>query len=136
MDRCTRSTRGNALGVPGSRTSAAATARLAAGPRARGAEDTRSDPLMMHVTCDLCGKELRPGEDHHFVVKVEVFSAHDPAELTEDDLDEDHMEAFGEMLREMEEDEEAKPVPPACQQLRYDLCSPCRQRYLRDPLGK
>ena len=91
---------------------------------------------MMHVTCDLCGKELRPGEDLHFIVKVEVFAPHDPAELTEDDLDEDHMEAFGEMLREMEDTEESKPVPPACQQLRFDLCPTCRQRYLRDPLGK
>jgi len=91
---------------------------------------------MMHITCDCCGKELRPGGDHHFVVKVEVFAAHEPAELTEADLDEDHMEAFGEMLREMEESPTTDPVPPACQQLRYDLCSTCRQRYLRDPLGK
>ena len=58
---------------------------------------------MLHVTCDLCGKKLHPGEDPHFVVKVEVFAAHDPAGLTEDDLDEDHMEAFSEMLRELEE---------------------------------
>ena len=42
---------------------------------------------MLHVTCDLCGKKLHPGEDPHFVVKVEVFAAHDPAGLTEDDLD-------------------------------------------------
>ena len=26
---------------------------------------------MLHVTCDLCGKELRPGEDEHFFVKIE-----------------------------------------------------------------
>jgi hypothetical protein len=90
---------------------------------------------MLHVTCDLCGKELRPGEDQHFVVKVEVFAAHDPAGLTEDDLDEDHLEAFGALLREMEENE-TEHIPPTCQHLRYDLCSLCRQRYLRDPLGK
>ena len=90
---------------------------------------------MLHVTCDLCGKELRQGEDHHFVVKVEVFATHDPAGLTEEDLDEDHMEAFSEMLREMEETQ-ADHVPPASQELRYDLCSTCRQRFLRDPLGK
>ena len=90
---------------------------------------------MLHVTCDLCGKELHPGTDPHFVVKVEVFAAHDPAGLTEDDLDEDHMEAFSEMLREME-DSKTEHVPPASQQLRFDLCSTCRQRYLRDPLGK
>ena len=91
---------------------------------------------MLHVTCDLCGKELRPGEDPHFVVKVEVFAVHDPSELTEADLDEDHMEAFGELLREMEASATTDAVPPACQQMRYDLCPACRQRYLRDPLGK
>ena len=92
----------------------------------------------MHITCDGCGKELRPGEDHHFVVKVEVFAAHEPAELTEADLDEDHMEAFGELLRELAGDKspDTDPIPPASQQLRYDLCSTCRQRDLRDPLGK
>src|ERR1700749_5157708 len=58
--------------------------------------------FMLHVTCDGCGKELRAGEDHH-VVKIEVFAPHDPAELTEADLDEDHMEAVGELLRQMEE---------------------------------
>ena len=55
---------------------------------------------MLHFTCDLCGKELRPGEDQRFVVKIEAFAAHDPAELTEEDLDEDHMEAISQLLRE------------------------------------
>ena len=60
---------------------------------------------MLHVTCDLCGKELCPGHDQRFVVKVEVFAAHEPAKITEADLDDDHMEAVSELLREMEENE-------------------------------
>src|SRR5215470_4168260 len=130
---------------PGCRTSAIATAWLGLrqlhrpqrpGPAPADRGGRNEDRPMLHVTCDLCGKELRPGEDQHFVVKVEVFAAHDPAGLTEDDLDEDHMEAFGEMLREADEERLPGPVPPACQQLRYDLCTACRQRYLRDPLGR
>src|SRR5713226_1834984 len=149
MDRCTRSFARHRLGLSETRTSAVATSRLTAGklppcpdrsgplPTGTGERNKRgSDPFMLHVTCDLCGKELRPGEDHHFVVKVEVFAAHDPTELTEADLDEDHMEAFGELLRETEEATASDPLPPACQQLRYDLCPNCRQRFLRDPLGK
>ena len=91
---------------------------------------------MLHVTCDLCGKELRPGEDHH-VVKIEVFAAHDPAEITEADLDEDHMEAVSQLLREME-DNLADPelAEPAHKNFRYDLCPDCRKRFVRDPLGK
>src|SRR6202035_5125073 len=90
---------------------------------------------MLHVTCDHCGKQLRAGEDH-YVVKIEAFAAHDPAEITEADLEEDHMEAVSELLREMEETEEAAAVAPARSHFRYDLCPTCHQRYLRDPLSR
>jgi hypothetical protein len=90
---------------------------------------------MLHVTCDCCGRELRAGENH-FVVKIEVFAAHDPAELTEADLDEDHMEAVSQLLQELEEKEEVATLEPVSRQLRYDLCMDCRTRYLRDPLCK
>lgn len=90
---------------------------------------------MLHITCDLCGKELRAGQDH-YVVKVEVFAHHDPSELTEADLEEDHMEAVGQLLRELDEDDLAEALEPTRHQLRYDLCPDCRQRYLSDPLNK
>lgn len=93
---------------------------------------------MLHVTCDLCGKELCPGQDERFVVKVEVFAAHDPAKITEADLDDDHMEAVSELLREMEdnEHEDADLSQPVYRNFRYDLCPECHRRFLRDPLGK
>jgi hypothetical protein len=90
---------------------------------------------MLRVICDGCGKELRPGEDHH-VVKIEVFAAVEPAELTEEDLDIDHMEAMSEMLEQLEECPQAYELPPSAKNLRYDLCGDCRKRYLRDPLGR
>jgi hypothetical protein len=92
---------------------------------------------MMHVTCDLCGKELRPGGDHRYVVKIEVYAAHDPYEITEEDLDDDHMEALSQILRDKEEglptsDGEA----PAYKNLRYDLCPGCQKKFLKDPLNR
>jgi hypothetical protein len=90
---------------------------------------------MLHVTCDHCGKDLGSGQDR-YVVKIEVFAAHDPAEITEEDLDEDHMEAVGQLLRELEEEGEEADVEPATRCFRYDLCPGCRQRYLRDPLSR
>jgi hypothetical protein len=89
---------------------------------------------MLHITCDLCGTELRPDQDH-YVVKIEVFARHDPAQLTEADLGEDHMEAISQLLRELD-DHEAGAVQPTRQHLRYDLCPECRQRYLDNPLQK
>jgi hypothetical protein len=92
---------------------------------------------MLHFTCDLCGKGLRPGEDDHFVVKIEVFAAHDPTEITEADLDQDHMEAVSELLRNLEEGEmDEEHLDPPHQHLRYDLCPACRKKFLGNPLGK
>lgn len=90
---------------------------------------------MLHVTCDLCGKELRPGDDQRYVVKVELFAAHDPAEITEEDLDEDHMEAVSQLLREMEENG-LEDIDESQQNFRYDLCASCRTKFARDPLGR
>ncbi len=90
---------------------------------------------MLHITCDLCGKELGTGGDH-YVVKIEVFAAHDPAELTEADLEEDHMEAVSQMLQDMEDLGATEPVEPTSHQFRYDMCPHCRKRFLRDPLNK
>jgi hypothetical protein len=92
---------------------------------------------MLHVTCDLCRKELYPGHDQRYVVKIEVFAAHDPAKITEADLDDDHMEQVSELLRAMEDSlEDPDLVEPACKHLRYDLCPECHKKFLRDPLGK
>lgn len=92
---------------------------------------------MLHISCDLCGKELRPGEDSHFVVKIEVFAVPEANTLTEADLDEDHLEAVGQILREMEDSvEEFEEEVPTTQHLRYDLCPCCRKKFLHHPLGK
>jgi hypothetical protein len=92
---------------------------------------------MLHYTCDLCGKDMLPGDDRRFTVKMEVFAAHDPAELTEADLDQDHMDEIGEMLEEMEDREEKPESPtPSYKKLQYDLCPACHKKFLGDPLGK
>ncbi|MCI0685561.1 MAG: hypothetical protein L0Y71_25965 [Gemmataceae bacterium] len=91
---------------------------------------------MMHFTCDLCGKELHPGEDEHYVVKIEAFSAQDPNQLVESDLDDDHMEAVSALLQELEDADADVELPEVSQHLRYDLCCECHRRFLRDPLGK
>jgi hypothetical protein len=91
---------------------------------------------MQHITCDLCGKELRPGEDHRYVVKIEAYAAHDPAEITEDDLDEDHMEALSKTLRELEENDSSPDLVDPYMNFRYDLCSDCHKRFVQNPLAK
>src|SRR5687768_9069486 len=91
---------------------------------------------MVHVTCDVCGKEVFPGDEQRYTVKIEVFAAHDPAKITEADLDDDHMEAVGELLREMEDSLEESDLEPSSKLFRYDLCPECHKKFLRDPLGR
>jgi hypothetical protein len=92
---------------------------------------------MLRVTCDLCGKDLSPGEDQRYVVKMEVFAAHDPAKITEADLDEDHLEAVSELLRDADDGSlDPEVSAPAYRHFRYDLCPDCHKKFVHDPLGK
>jgi len=91
---------------------------------------------MLHITCDLCGKDLRPGEDHRYVVKIEAYAAHDPTEITEADLDEDHMEALSQTLRELEENDATAEIAEPHKTFRYDLCSDCHKKFVQNPLAK
>src|SRR5262245_751054 len=91
---------------------------------------------MLHFTCDLCGKELRPGDDQRYVVKMEAYAAQDPAEITDADLDEDHMEAVCQQIRDDEEDGLESELINPHKDFRFDLCADCHKRFLRDPLAR
>jgi hypothetical protein len=91
---------------------------------------------MLHFTCDLCGKDVRPEEDQRYVVKIEAYAAHDPAEITEADLDEDHMEAVSQLLRDKDDDELDDEMVDPHKKFRYDLCADCHKKFLRDPLNR
>ena len=91
---------------------------------------------MLHVTCDLCGKALRTGEDQRYVVKIEAYAVHAPAEITEADLDEDHMEAVSEMLQECEDNDTTADLVEPYKNFRYDLCEECHKKFVRDPMSR
>jgi hypothetical protein len=95
--------------------------------------DTESGAAMLHFSCDLCGRNMVADSDRRYVVKMEVFAAHDPAELTEDDFDADHLEEISQLLADDSLD--AEPAP-AFKELRYDLCPPCHKKFLADPLSR
>lgn len=92
---------------------------------------------MLHFSCDICGKDLTPSGAARYVVKMEAFAATDPAELTEADLDTDHVEEMAQLLREIEDGEADEPeLPPACTKQRFDLCPTCYRKFVKDPLGR
>ena len=69
---------------------------------------------MMHFSCDFCGKDMTPEGTGRYVLKMEAFAANDPNELTEDDLETDHVEEMAQMLSEMEEADGEAELLPVC----------------------
>jgi hypothetical protein len=101
-----------------------------------GSSIQRDETLMVHFTCDLCGKDLTANTDGRFVVKIETYPGFDPTEIKEDDLENDPMEAVSQILQR----DETLSGDDACGSLhkgfRFDLCSSCHRRFVNDPLGK
>ncbi len=88
---------------------------------------------MLHFSCDLCGQSLG---DRRYVVKVEVFAAFDPEEFDEEDLDADHLQEISDIIQEMEAKGAAPLDDCSAKHFRFDLCQNCRQKFLKDPLGR
>jgi hypothetical protein len=89
---------------------------------------------MLHFTCDQCGKELRPGAEDRYVVKIEAHMAEDEPALTEADLDDDHLQEVSEILRDLGDG--AADLEASNKHFRFDLCQECHKRFVQDPLGK
>ncbi|MGP0062067.1 MAG: hypothetical protein ACLQGP_00510 [Isosphaeraceae bacterium] len=91
---------------------------------------------MVHFTCDLCGKDLSATGDGRYVVKIEAYPGFDPTEIKEDDLDDDPMEAVAQILQRDEALVGEDLVQPLQKGFRFDLCSSCHGKFVKDPLGK
>lgn len=92
---------------------------------------------MLRYSCDWCGRDLVPGAEVRFVVKIDVYPATDPSELTEADLTSDSLEDLSELLQtEGAEADIAAELPPARTAFRYDLCAHCHARYVRNPMTR
>jgi hypothetical protein len=91
---------------------------------------------MVHFTCDLCGKDLTASGEPRYVVKIEAYAGFDPNEITEDDLEDDHMEAVSQILQRDEQPASDELATPLHKGFRFDLCPACHVKYLKDPLGK
>jgi hypothetical protein len=91
---------------------------------------------MVHFTCDLCGKDLSATGESRYVVKIAAYASFDPTEITEDDLDEDHMEEVSQILQR---DGGLNPDDLDTQSFkgfRFDLCPSCHGRFIKDPLSR
>jgi hypothetical protein len=94
------------------------------------------DPtVMMHFSCDYCGKDMTEEGTSRYVLKMEAFAA-EPVQLTDDDLEDDHVEEMARLLNERENGDEEPPLLPTCKKMRFDLCANCFRKFVADPLGR
>lgn len=70
------------------------------------------------------------------MARIEVAAAFDPEELTEADLDADHLAEISETLDAMENTSEFEIAETGPKTMQYDLCSHCCRSFLASPLGK
>ena len=71
-----------------------------------------------------------------YVVKMEVYAALDPMASVEDDDDRDHLQEIQDILERLEDAEDDRIGDDVYQQMRFDLCSECRRKFVRSPLGQ
>ncbi|MDB5391818.1 MAG: hypothetical protein JWM11_7464 [Planctomycetaceae bacterium] len=89
---------------------------------------------MVHYSCDLCGRSL---SNNRFIVKLEVVPAPGNGDLTEADLDTDHLQQVAELLDELDLSDTVPDLDEFSTQLKqFDLCSECRRTFLKNPLGR
>lgn len=89
---------------------------------------------MAGFCCDVCGKPLLVDSDVRYVVKIEVFAAYDPLELTAEDLKEDHLGELRELSRRLGERDPKELEEEVYKRFQFDLCPACQKRYLKNPL--
>lgn len=90
---------------------------------------------MIHYSCDSCGCHLG---DERFSVSIEVRAEHDPNEITEADLDVDHLAEIAAELNSTlnTSGKTVGAAVPRRQKMSFDLCMNCREAFVSDPVGR
>jgi hypothetical protein len=88
------------------------------------------------ITCDRCGKNLLTEEDVRYLVRVEVWAAYDPMEISPDDLAGDRTDEIRDLVQRLDGMTEQEAMDSVYRKFVFDLCPACQRGYLADPLGK
>jgi len=86
---------------------------------------------MIKYVCDMCGKPLLENEDVRYVVRIDVYAAHETYDYPESY---DDMDAADDVFDAMDDADAASGEDESYATFRFDLCPACHKRYLEDPL--
>ncbi len=90
---------------------------------------------MIRYVCDLCKRELDPKDALRFAVTIEIAAAFDPVGSDEDE-DRDHLEEIEDLLERAAQSGEDQLGYEPLKVLHFDLCPECREKFVKNPLGR
>jgi len=90
---------------------------------------------MIEKSCSMCHRPLDVEDDLLYTVRIEVRASLGSTTWTEDDADRDYLQELDEVIETIEDIEDEQIGDQIVQQLRFDLCSDCRKRYIQRPVG-
>ena len=90
---------------------------------------------MDRLTCDRCGNGLLLDAPVRYEVRIEVKSAYDPLELTDDDLSK-ASESLKQAIEHAKTLTAEEAMDEVYREFRFDLCRTCQKQFLRAPLGR
>lgn len=92
---------------------------------------------MIHYSCDRCGRPIDPQDEVRYVVRIEVEAVvEEIGGLTYDEEDRDHLLELHEILERGDELTESLLGPGGYEHQRFDLCSDCHRKFLKNPIGR
>lgn len=89
---------------------------------------------MDRLTCDRCGQGLLLDSPVRYEIRIEVKSAYDPLEITEEDLARAE-EELRDVLEKLQGYSAERAQDEVYREFRFDLCATCQRVFLTAPLG-
>ena len=90
---------------------------------------------MKGLVCDKCDATLLADSDVRYLVRIEVFAAYDPLEITRQDLERDFETEMRDLIASMESRDGGELEDEVYKRSQFDLCPDCQKAFLNDPLG-
>ena len=87
------------------------------------------------LVCDRCGETLLADSDVRYKLKMEIFAAYDPMEVSPSDLKRDLESELSSLITEMEKMDPQKLEDQVYKRFDFDICPECQEQILRNPLG-
>jgi hypothetical protein len=93
-----------------------------------------ADEGMIRYRCDKCGASIGANDPNRYIVKLEVYAAAGPVELSFEPGEEPGKE-LSRLLDALAESDPDDLEDKTYRLFRFDVCDPCRRKLLQRPLG-